>query len=195
MQSRPRMTTRQLLRRMGGIALLAGVLALAVGWLFAAPRVQLVGCVAALVGAVWWVLACFSNDDPVRAVYWRYLRRFFPAIVAYVLVLLVALPLARNAGNAWLRGLLALAPVLPVMGVFWAMYRLLAGSDELEQRQQLEAVALAAAGIAVLSFGAGLLDGVGLLPPGTWLVWVAPVMFMLYGAALAWIRRRYRDDA
>lgn len=190
-----RMTTRQLLRRMGGIALLAGVLALAAGWLFAAPRLQLLGGVAAILGAVWWFCALFSNDEPVRAVYWRYLRGFFPAIVAYALVLLVALPLARDATQPWLRGLLALLPVVPVVGVFWAMYRLLAGSDELEQRQQLEAVGLVAAGIAVLSFAAGMLGSVGLLPPGNWLIWVLPAMFMLYGAALAWVRRRYRNDA
>ena len=63
--------------------------------------------------------------------------------------------------------------------------------DELQQRIQLEALAIAFAGTGALATTYGFLQSAG-LPKIEWGVWVWPSMVVLWAAATAVASRRYR---
>lgn len=63
--------------------------------------------------------------------------------------------------------------------------------DEMQQRVQLEALAIAFAGTGVLATGYGLLVNAG-LPDIDWGALVWPVMVVLWALGLVYANRRYR---
>jgi hypothetical protein len=173
---------------LGGSALvLAGLLA---GW----RTLTDLGLVAALTGAAWLVCARFTDDEPMRAEARRYAREFFPAMLAYVLVLLLVWPLVEHVHATPARVAIALLPMLPVAFVVRAMARLVLASDELERRLQLEAISIASLGVGLLTFAAGFLQAAGVLHLQAGLMLVLPALFVVYGVALWWARRRYRGE-
>lgn len=124
-----------------------------------------------------------------RAAGRAYVRRFIPAMIAYVVLLVGAILLVNRFPAAWWRYPVMVVPLLPLLLVVRAVARLLVEADELQRRIQLEALAVAFGAGSVLTFGYGLLQAVG-LPTVSWL-WVWPVYAAcwLVGSFLA--RRRY----
>lgn len=100
----------------------------------------------------------------------RYLREFIPAMGGYIIVL----------------------PVLPMGPVMRATVRHML-RQEMQQRIELQAVAVTCAVVGILTFSVGFLQNVKLLPSPPWLMlWVLPVMIGSYGVARALVTRRYR---
>jgi hypothetical protein len=100
----------------------------------------------------------------------RYLREFVPALGGYIVVL----------------------PVLPMWSVMRATVRHML-RQEMQQRIELQAVAVTCAVVGILTFSVGFLQNVKLLPSPPWLMlWVLPVMIGSYGVARALVTRRYR---
>ena len=89
----------------------------------------------------------------------RYLVEVGGGMVAYVVVLSIATASLNNvdAGSGW-RVPLALAPVVFVLSSF---VRYFGRIDEFQRRVQLEALAFAFGGTALLAFGYGFLQLVG----------------------------------
>lgn len=73
------------------------------------------------------------------------------------------------------------------VGIFVSLRQL----DELEQRIQYEAIALAFAGTVIVVTVYGYLEQAG-LPAVAWGVWVYPLMFTLWTVAYFAVARRYR---
>lgn len=119
----------------------------------------------------------------------RYLVEFGGAMVFYVVVLLVAVALlGTNPASGW-QVVLTLAPMVPLVFALLAFVRYLDRMDELQRRIQLEALAFAFGGTALLTFGYGFLQLVG-FPQLSWLfVW--PIMGTLWLAGKARADRRY----
>ncbi len=130
----------------------------------------------------------------MRSAYRAYLRRFFPAILAYVVVLFAAMYALRQVEALPLRALIALAPMLPIVLVARAIVLFVRDSDELERRVELEALALAALLLSTGSFALGLLVLADVLPipGGIALIWVMPSYLFLYGTCKCFAARRYR---
>lgn len=132
----------------------------------------------------------------MRAVYKRYLREFFLAMGGYVaLILLYGVLVPRLHDVSW-RGVLAVLPLLPMLGVIRAVVRLIRDEDELERRIDLEAFAIAAMVVGFGFFSYGLLLGAAVLPmPPVELValLVMPVLFVSYGLAKWRVARRYAN--
>lgn len=127
-----------------------------------------------------------------RAAYRRYRREFFPAIVGYMLVMVLLWPQVHHVRDPLLKGLLALVPVLPMVLVIRAMVRLVLGSDELEQRIHLIGLAVSTALVGTLSMVGGFLAAAGVVAfDGTILIWVFPALVIVYGLARGWASRRY----
>ena len=131
----------------------------------------------------------------MRAVHKRYLREFLPAMLAYVvLIVLSGLLLPKTAGLPW-RVALAL---LPIVLAIRAMVRVLHDQDELERRIDLESFAIAAmaTGFGFFSFGLLLLADVGWqVRGGAVAIWVMPCLFMTFGLAKLLVVWRYRRHA
>lgn len=172
----------------GGLAMLLAGLVTGTGWF------NYFGLVACITGAVWLLCARRSSSDPMRVAERRYMREFFPAMAAYVVLVLTIWPWVERSDALPIKVLIALLPVLPVIFIVRAMLRLILASDELEQRIQLQAISIASLAVGLLSFAAAFMQSAGVLPLKDGLMWVLPALFGIYGVALLWIKRRYRDD-
>jgi hypothetical protein len=120
----------------------------------------------------------------------KYLKEFLAAMIGYALVLSVSIVLIQHHRHAWWRYPVAVAPILPGLFIVIAVVRQLRRVDELQRRIQLDAMAFAFAGTAVVTFTYGFLEGVGL--PRLSSSWVWPVMAVLWVSGAAAAARRYR---
>lgn len=183
-------TKRHLFRLMGAWAIGIGAALQLMGWWLWAPLLH-VGWPIIGVGAIWLVLTPWMSTDPVRPAVMRYLRAGLPAMGGYVVALFV-IRLAREwTLPMWGMILLALLPVLPMAWMVFAMWRLTRDSDELERRVTQEAAFITCGVAGLLTFAAGLLQVVGVLHAGKWLIFVLPLIFFVYGIAVWWCRRKY----
>ncbi|GCE21587.1 hypothetical protein [Dictyobacter kobayashii] len=119
-----------------------------------------------------------------------YLKEFSAAMIAYVIVLLVAITVINaSPASAWWRYPLALTPVIPAIFGMIAYIRFIRRMDELQRRIQFEALAIAFASAGILTFSYGFLELVG-LPHINW-IFVFPFMIMLWGISSGFTSRRY----
>lgn len=121
----------------------------------------------------------------------RYFLELGSAIAAYGLVLTGSI---LSIKNGWVEGNwqipVAILPMLPMGLAAWAILRQIRRLDELQRRQQLEALAFAFAGTAMLTFTYGFLEGVGLPKLSMFYVW--PLMAVLWSLGGLIAQRRYR---
>lgn len=114
----------------------------------------------------------------------RYNLHVLVLMAVYVAVLFWLWPLARETGNAWLKILLAISPVLPIAAVVGLMARRVLASDELQQRLHLMALGIATALVGTLSLVGGFLAASkAWLVGGDILIWVFPALCLAYGFA------------
>lgn len=128
-------------------------------------------------------------DHPTR----RYLREFIYSMIAYVITLslsLIGLGFFAEYNINAARVIVGLAPVVPIIFMILSFLKYLNSIDELQQRIQLLAISFAAGVTSLLTFSYGFLENVG-FPPIS-LLWVFPVMILLWGLGLAFISRRYQ---
>ncbi len=112
------------------------------------------------------------------------------SIVAYLMVLVGTINVVKaNPDAAW-RYYVAVLPAIPAAFTLWFFVRALARLDELQKRIQLQALGFSLAGTALLTFGYGFLEGVG-LPHLNW-AFVLPLMAILWGVGAAVSTVRYR---
>jgi len=190
------LTTKRALIWAGSVALLAGVACLLVGALTDYRWLLDAGWVAAGIGVVWLLCARFSRSEPMRAVHKRYLREFFPAVLGYVVLILMYGVLVPRTGSLAARAVLAILPLLPIVLLIRAMVRVIRDQDELERRIDLEAIAIAAMSTAFGFFSFGLLLSAGIgwkVAPDTVAIWVLPCLFGTFGIAKLFVARRYRN--
>jgi branched-subunit amino acid permease len=123
----------------------------------------------------------------------RYLREFIYSMIAYVLTLIPSI-LAVNSLKDYpftpARVLVALTPVVPVAFMVYFFIRYLNNIDELQQRIQLLSIGFAAGTTGLLAFSYGFLENVGF--PRISLLWVFPILILLWGLGQAYISRRYQ---
>ncbi len=117
----------------------------------------------------------------------RYAIELGIATLTYAAVLAgTILLLQHHAAPSWF----VLAPMLPALGVAWAILRQLRRIDEMQRRLQLEAIAVSFAATALITFGYGFLEGVGYPKLSMFVVW--PLMATMWVLALGVGMRRYR---
>ncbi|MBK4216577.1 hypothetical protein JJJ17_11625 [Paracoccus caeni] len=116
---------------------------------------------------------------------------FLFAMLAYAVVLVISLRiLAGGIADPSLRLIISLAPMLPAIAVCLSVLSVIRGLDEMQRRLQLEAFAFAFAGTALVTFGYGFLENVGLPRLSMFVVW--PLMAALWGCGVALGGLRYR---
>jgi hypothetical protein len=121
----------------------------------------------------------------------RYIVELGASIAAYaaVLVLSITILVDYPPPAAW-RPLIALLPTLPATSICWVILRQLHRIDELQRRLQLEALAFAFAGTALMTFSYGFLEGAGCPRLSMFTVW--PLMAVLWVVGLFINQRRYQ---
>ena len=130
----------------------------------------------------------------MRAVHKRYLREFFPAMFAYVLLILLSVSWLKTLEGTVARTVVTLLPTIPVAFVIRAMVRVIRDQDEFERRIDLEALAVAGGigSFGFFTFGMLLNAKVLAAPPAEAVaIWVMPVMMFVFGMAKCVFRLYY----
>ena len=112
-------------------------------------------------------------------------------LAAYVAVLVVSLRLlsggvASTAGQL----VLTLAPMIPAAAMCLVIIRTLTDIDEFQRKLQFDALAMAFAGTALLTFSYGFLENIGYPRLSMFAVW--PLMAGLWGLGLVLGHLRHR---
>ena len=119
-----------------------------------------------------------------------YMIQFLSAMAAYVVLLFVSIALLENNPTAPWRGLVAALPAIPTILGLLAFIRFLGRMDKLQRRIHFDAIAFAAGATAILTFTWGLLENAGF--PHLSLIWVLPLMAVLWGIGGGISAARYR---
>ena len=180
----------------GGAALLAGAWAAhAAAWPI---RDHTLGLLVGMGVGLWFAAALlwFSPDmtDAVpKRLARRYQREMWPAMTAYVLVMLAWRRVLDLADATWLKVLIALFPALLVLWVMRAFVRYVRDSDEMQRRIELESGAVAGLVVSGIYLAAGFLQTAGLIdiPSKVAMIWVFPMLCLVYGIAKIVNARRY----
>lgn len=121
----------------------------------------------------------------------RYNLQIAVTMAIYVAVMVLVWPLIRTTQGLPVKALLAMLPVLPMLYVIGLMARRVMGGDELEQRTHLLALGVATAAVGVLSLIGGFLASGGVVKlDGGILIWVFPVLMLVYGGTRWWLITR-----
>ncbi|PXV59115.1 hypothetical protein SAMN04487785_10635 [Dyella jiangningensis] len=183
--------------RWGALTVAYGLLA-ASFWLMIrdGQLMKLLGLAVFAVGLPFLVyLGRAVGRERCRAADRRYVREFMPAMLVYMVVMLYAWPLQKGMAPGALKTALVLSPMLPIGWVIVACIRHVLASDELERRQHLEAIAISASVVGVVSMALGFLGAAKIFVlDGTFvLLFVYPALCLVYGAVrgyLVWRARR-----
>lgn len=120
----------------------------------------------------------------------QYQRQFLLAGLGYLLVLPFSIWLLKTIDFGALEFAVVLSPVVPIIWGVRVSLRLLELMDELQQRIQLIALGFAAIVTGLVTFAYGFLEGIGW--PRVELIWVLPLMIILWGVGKKFAERRYK---
>ena len=190
-------------RRKALFALVGGALLMALSWLAHARGWPIADRVLALLvgiglglcfaAAMLWFTPDMSDAVPKRLAR-RYQREMWPAMTAYVLVMLGWKRLLGLVDATWLKVVIALFPALLVLWVMRAFVRYVRDSDEMQRRIELESGSVAGLVTSGAYLSAGFLQSASLIdvPSKVAMIWVFPMLCMAYGIAKLVIGRRYQ---
>mgnify|MGYP001218964830 CR=1 FL=1 len=190
-------------RRIGLVALLVGIGLLVVAALVAhgvipdGPgrvfRLAVLGGIAVLMWIYTWFWPGEMHDGTTQAHARRYYREFAPPMAAYVVVMMSWTRLLASVDATWLRVLIALLPAVLVALVIRAVARYVRDADEMQRRLELESIAIAAGLVGGVYMSLGFLQSAKLIALGAEaaMLWVFPLLCMLYGLVKLVIVRRY----
>lgn len=123
--------------------------------------------------------------------FWRHQIELTTGITAYIVLLFVSIHALKQGAAGAARVLWAVSPILPAGFVVVSTIRRIRYMDELQRRIQTEALALAAAGTALLGLTYGFLEGSAGFPHiGAWWAWIS--VGVIWALSLMILRRRYR---
>jgi len=109
----------------------------------------------------------------------KYHVELFSAMLAYLVVLMGSIALAKPMEPGAARTLLLVTPILPLALSLWAIARHFKRMDEFVRLRSLESLAIAAAATAGLSLTYGFLESAGF--PKLSMFWVWGVMGLIWG--------------
>jgi hypothetical protein len=112
------------------------------------------------------------------------------AMLAYLMILVGSVTVLQANPTAPWRYIVAVLPVFPAALVLSIFVRALTHLDEMQKRIQMQAFGFSLGATALLTFGYGFLEGVG-LPHLSW-TFVLPLMAILWGVGTAIFTLRYR---
>ncbi|MBD9529863.1 hypothetical protein [Paracoccus sp. PAR01] len=119
----------------------------------------------------------------------RGLLLFLAGLGAYGATLVVSQHLlADDTGTQLARALIALSPMLPAAFICGVVVRSIRHLDEMHRKLQFEALAMAFAGTALITFSYGFLEGVGFPKISMFSVWGLMGSLWFIGVMIA----RYR---
>lgn len=140
----------------------------------------------------WWRQHC--DDMYAQPAGRRYIRALWPIMIGYSLSLFLSLWwIRRGIESLPLRAVVAVLPALAIVLLTRAALRYLREIDELQRRIETEAIGFASLLVSVLYFAGGLLQLAKVIDvrAGVAMIWVFPLLCLVYGVAKMVLTRRY----
>lgn len=133
---------------------------------------------------------CDTGTPALRS---RYMREFMPAMAAYVITLFASVWLLKHVDEPGLRAVVALLPVPAIGMAMRAIVRYIRDADELQRRIELEAVSIATACVSLAYLAGGFLQSAKVIDIAATvaMIWVFPLVCLIYGVAKVAVSRRY----
>ncbi len=152
----------------------------------------LLGALMFLLLPRWWRTHCDEMySQPASR---RYQRALWPIMAGYVVSLFLSVWLIKQGiASVPLRAVVALLPVVAIALFMRAALRYLREIDELQRRIETESIGIASLLIALVYFGGGLLEKAKVLAldAGVVMIWVFPLLCLVYGIAKMRLTKRY----
>lgn len=152
----------------------------------------LLGALVLLLVPRWWRTHC--DEMYAQPASRRYMRAMWPIMAGYALTLFASVWLIkRGIESIPLRSAVALLPLV-ALGLFMrAALRYLREVDELQRRIETEAIGIASLLVSLVYFGGGLLEKAKVVDvdAGVAMIWVFPLLCLVYGFAKIVLTRRY----
>ena len=197
------MTLRRITWIFAGIALGCLLLAAAGHWLLRWPLTAvhtflgigagyLLIVLLLMLAPRWWREHC--DEMYAQPASKRYFRALWPILIGYSATLYLSITLIkRGIESVPLRALVAVLPVVPLALMMGAALRYLREIDELQRRIETESIGVASLLTSLLYFGAGLLQQAKVIDirAGVAMIWVFPLLCLIYGIAKMILTRRY----
>lgn len=123
-----------------------------------------------------------------------YFRELFGSMFIYVVVLFSVVWFVKGMPSGPTKTMLALLPVIPVLGALWAIVRHFKRMDEYIRVWTLEVIAIAGGITAIFGITYGFLEGVGFPKLSMFVIWC---VFMGSWAVLSCARKwwEHRGEA
>ena len=110
-------------------------------------------------------------------------------LIAYAGMLLLSQKLfAGGIDGTVMRVLVSLSPMLPVVFICGVVVRNIRRLDEMQRKLQFEAIVMAFAATALITFGYGFLEGAGLPKLSMFVVWPLMATFWVIGVIAGRLR-------
>lgn len=197
------MTLRRFMWIFVVVALGAAVLAVAGRWWLQWPDSvvgmwtgiaagYLLGALLFLLVPRWWRTHC--DEMYAQPASRRYQRALWPIMAGYALSLFLSVWLIkRGIESVPLRAVVALLPVVAIALFMHAALRYLREIDELQRRIETEAIGIASMLVSLVYFGGGLLEKAKVVQvdAGVAMIWVFPLLCLVYGIAKMILTKRY----
>lgn len=121
----------------------------------------------------------------------------FYSALAYLGTTFVCLWLLKNTlvdASTPVRAVVSLLPLIPIGFAIRSVLHLIRNGDELEQRIDLEALAVSAVAVGMVALTLNLLIKANVIEisPHVATIWVFPGLLLIYIAAKIWARSRYQ---
>ena len=120
----------------------------------------------------------------------RYVKEFGGSMAAYAVMVPISVWLLKGHEQSPARYAYAVLPVIPSALAMWAAIRFFRGLDELQRKVHFEGVTFAFLGTCLISLTYGFLQNAGL--PHADVIWVTPLLIVLWGLGLGIASRRYQ---
>lgn len=152
----------------------------------------LFGAVLFLLLPRWWRTHC--DDLYAQPAMRRYMRSMWPIMGGYVVTLFLSIWLIkRGIESVPLRALVAVLPALAIALFMRSALRYLREIDEMQRRIETESIGIASLLVAFVYFGGGLLEKAKVVQvdAGAAMIWVFPLLCLVYGIAKMILTKRY----
>ena len=130
-----------------------------------------------------------KQTNPASKALVNYQLTFWASIVVYVGVLFASISFLKHAPTGPLLYVAAIAPMVPLAGVFAAVTRYLMQSDEFVRQTTVTSLAVAGGITAMFVLTCGFLENAGLPRVSMWIIWM--VYALSFGAAACVVRKYY----
>lgn len=147
------------------------------------------GSLAVAFGGIYRATQLRQREEDFNPAMMTWIRRFIITMTTYVMTIFISAWLLDQVQGDLERAFIAILPMLPVLYGIRIFTQTLGRLDELQQRIQLEALAISMGATGAITFTLGFLESAGFATLS--LIWVFPMLIAFWGVGVWVTTRKY----